>query len=75
MSCAIPVDYFIKPCVCIEWSRPCDNTARRLSLMAAALDMCKITAGCSDIEKKLIMNAVKRKKNSIRKGRETDERK
>lgn len=65
-------DYLTNDNLCIEWNRPSGTHTRRLSLIKAALDMYRITKDCSDFEKKLIMSAVKNKKNSIRRGNTDD---
>ena len=65
-------DYLTKDGLCIEWSRQNNGSSARLPLYLAVLDMFQITADCTEIEKKLILRAIKRKKNMIRRGN-TDE--
>ena len=62
-------DYCISSGVRIEFNRRCGDPGRRLSVILAALEMMHITADCSDVEKELIISAMK-KKNTIR--RESD---
>ena len=71
MSYTVAFDYLANDGFCIECNRQ-NNGIRRLPLYLAALDMLQITSDCTEIEKKLIMRAVKRKKNTIRRGN-TDE--
>ena len=72
MSNTVTFDYLTKDGFCIECDRQNNGTPRRLPLYLAALDMLQITSDCTEIEKKLIMRAVKRKKHTIRRGN-TDE--
>ena len=72
MSNTVTFDYLTNDGFCIECYRQNNGTPRRLPLYLAALDMLQITSDCTEIEKKLIMRAVKRKKHTIRRGN-TDE--
>ena len=75
MTDSVVIDYFVKNNVCIELNRQRGDSIRRLSVFQAVFKMCDITADCSTLEQELIMNAVKRKKKSIRKRCDPDERK
>ena len=72
MSNTVAFDYLTNDGFCIECNRQNNSRPRRLPLYLAALDMLQITSDCTEIEKKLIMRAVKRKKHTIRRGN-TDE--
>ena len=72
MSNTVAFDYLTNDGFCIECDRQNNGTPRRILLYLAALDMLQITSDCTEIEKKLIMRAVKRKKYTIRRGN-TDE--
>ena len=75
MSHTISIDYFTKDNLRIEWIRQSVTPNRRLSLIKAVIDICRITKDCSVYEKEMIISAVRNKKNSIRRGCELDERK
>ena len=71
VSYSMPIDYLTKDDLWIE--RQHSDAAKRLSLFLAVLDLCKITADCSDIEKAIIVSTVKRKKCMLRRGCDPDE--
>lgn len=73
VSYSMPVDYFTKNDLWIERINQQNDAAKRLSLFLAVLDLCKLTADCSDIEKAIIVSTVKRKKWMIRRGCDPDE--
>lgn len=75
MPDSVTIDYFINNDICIERNRHKGDSTRRLSVFLAVFEMRDITADCSTVEQELIMSAVKRKKKSIRKRCDPDERK